>query len=172
MFATALHAYAEGFAFQLIAILNQRFLKISCMSVNGTSSTSRIWWIPGIRVRASRIARRWFSSLRELRCYPSGGRQRASHHSALKRYECSRKDFYKAQAHRLAFDGDFGNNLMINFMAAMVRWQALSDLYREKYSSPHLRLRSRRGSIPLTSLCCAHHLTIARYLLFALSPLP
>ena len=25
-------------------------------------------------------------------------------------------------------------------MAAMVRWQALSDLYREKYSSPHLRL--------------------------------
>lgn len=33
-----------------------------------------------------------------------------------------------------------GNNLMINFMAAMVRWQALSDLYREKYSSPHLRL--------------------------------
>ena len=27
MFATALHAYAEGFAFQLIAILNQRFLE-------------------------------------------------------------------------------------------------------------------------------------------------
>ena len=24
------------------------------------------------------------------KCYPSGGRQRASHHSALKRYECSR----------------------------------------------------------------------------------
>lgn len=27
MFAAALHAYAEGFAFQLIAILNQRFLE-------------------------------------------------------------------------------------------------------------------------------------------------
>ena len=27
MFAAALHAYAEGFPFQLIAILNQRFLK-------------------------------------------------------------------------------------------------------------------------------------------------
>ncbi|AHE58918.1 hypothetical protein EAKF1_ch1015 [Escherichia albertii KF1] len=29
---------------------------------------------------------------------------------------------------------------MINFMAAMVRWQVLTDLFREKYSSPHLRL--------------------------------
>ncbi len=99
--------------------------------------------------------------------FPSGGRQRASHHSALKRYECSGKDFYKAQAHRLAFDGDFRNNLMINFMAAMVRWQALSD-FIGKNTAAHTCGCIQARKYTITSLCCAHHLTIARYLLFAL----
>ncbi len=31
-----------------------------------------------------------------------------------------RENLDKAQAHRLALDGDFGNNLMINFMAVFV----------------------------------------------------
>ncbi len=48
------------------------------------------------------------------------GQPRGSHRSALKRYGCSVGEYIKRANAQIGFDSDFGNNLMINFMAAMV----------------------------------------------------
>ncbi|WP_313287446.1 hypothetical protein, partial [Leclercia sp.] len=61
-----------------------------------------------------------------------------------------------------------GNNLMINFMAAMFLWQAFK-LVMEKYSSPF-----NRRLLPGAQVY--HHqappVHIARYLIITLSPIP
>ena len=61
---------------------------------------------------------------------------------------------------------------MINFMAAMVRWQALSDLYRKKYGSPHLHTAASGKHEYTTNIALLCITLPLRYLLFALSPLP
>ncbi len=71
----------------------------------------------------------------------------------------------------MAFDGDFREQFNDKLHGGNGCWQALSDLYREKYSSPHLRLiqaRKYTTNIALLRTSPYHW----RYLLFALSPLP
>jgi hypothetical protein len=53
----------------------------------------------------------------------------------------------------LAFDGDFGNNLMINFMAAMFLRQALACNGKE-YSSPHRGCIQARKYTTIAPLLC------------------